>query len=238
MKKDKDPNGGSSASKAVRGVSVEKIDTLFASVGQKLREGHSAEAETILLKTIDGYDHSPDNFANLKRLLAFTLETTGRYKESLEAVRQFEDEAELAQLSIETQVRVTTQLAIAYNNLTDQPKAVTLLKETLQKAEDNDLKHLSGSIDIALARVYRKLSEYPISRGFAEKALDHFREDGNWLGMAEAYREIANTYHQEGNSQRSIENFEQDLHRYVGGLLVFEATAGWCRVSRKIDRVL
>ena len=208
MKKDKGPSEGSSTSKAVRGVSVEKIDTLFASVGQKLREGHSAEAETILLKTIDGYDHSPDNFANLKRLLAFTLETTGRYKESLEAVRQFEDEAELAQLSIETQVRVTTQLAIAYNNLTDQPKAVTLLKETLQKAEDNDLKHLSGSIDIALARVYRKLSEYPISRGFAEKALDHFREDGNWLGMAEAYREIANTYHQEGNSQRSIENFE------------------------------
>ncbi|MFM9904422.1 MAG: sigma 54-interacting transcriptional regulator [Pyrinomonadaceae bacterium] len=208
MKKDKYSTDALSGSKTARGVSDDNIDALFASVGQKLREGHSSEAESILTKTIEKFDHSPDNLANLKRLLSFTLETTGRYKESLEAVRPFEDEEELTKLSVETQVRVTTQLAIAYNNLTDQPKAVTLLKQTQKKADGNDLPHLNGTIGIALARVYRKLSEYPISRGFAEKALDHFREDGNWLGMAEAYREIANTYHQEGNSERSIENFE------------------------------
>ncbi|MGB2750745.1 MAG: sigma 54-interacting transcriptional regulator [Pyrinomonadaceae bacterium] len=214
MKKDKattDRLSGSDSArgaKAARALDPRSLDTLFASVGQKLREGHSAAAEKILVETIAGFNHTPDNFANLKRLLAFTLETTGRYKESLEAVRPFEDEAELAKLSTETQVRVTTQLAIAYNNLTDQPKAVTLLKETLKKAEENDLRHLNGNIDIALARVYRKLSEYPISRDFAQRALDHFRENANWLGMAEAYREIANTYHQEGNSEKSIENFE------------------------------
>ena len=38
-------------------------------------------------------------------------------------------------LTRETQVRVTTQLAIAYNNLNDHPKAVTLLKETLTLQE-------------------------------------------------------------------------------------------------------
>ena len=65
--------------------------------------------------------------------MSFTLETTGRYKESLEAVKPFEDEENLTDLSIETQVRVTTQLAIAYNNLTDQPKAITLLKKNLQE---------------------------------------------------------------------------------------------------------
>ena len=198
--------GGRTA--AASAISFENIDAIFRSVGQKLREGHSAEAETILLRAIDKFDHTPDNFANLKRLLSFSLETTGRYKESLEAVRAFEDETELAKLSIETQIRVRTQLAIAYNNLTEQPKAVTLLKDTLRMAEENNLRHLAGKINIALARVYRKLSEYPISRGFAQKALDHFREDGDWLGMAEAYREIANTYHQEGNSEKSLENFE------------------------------
>ena len=216
MKKDRYSTGGLSSPSTARDISSENIDALFSSVGQKLREGHSAEAENILVKTIEGFRHLPDNFANLKRLLSFTLETTGRYKESLEAVVQFEDEDELSKLSIETQVRVTTQLAIAYNNLTDQPKAVTLLKETLKRAESNDLRHLSGTIDIALARVYRKLSEYPISRGFAEKALDHFRENGDWLGMAESYREIANTYHQEGNSERSIENFELGI-KIIGG---------------------
>ena len=197
-------------------ISDEKIDGIFASVGQKLREGHSAESEKILTEAIASYKHTPDNFANLKRLLSFTLETTGRYRESLETVKPFEDEENLSELSIETQVRITTQLAIAYNNLTDQPKAVTLLKTTLQKAEDNNLRHLSGIVDIALARVYRKLSEYPISRGFAQKALEHFRENGDWLGMAEAYREIANTYHQEGNSEKSIESFELGI-KIIGG---------------------
>ena len=208
------PTAGAQA--ATRSISNDNIDAVFASVGQKLREGHSAEAEKILLKTIEEFKHSPDNFANLKRLLSFTLETTGRYKESLAAVKPFEDEENLSKLSVETQVRVTTQLAISYNNLTDQPKAVTLLKETLQKAEENNLRHLSGTVDIALARVYRKLSEYPISRDFAQKALEHFRENGNWLGMAEAYREIANTYHQEGNSQKSLENFELGI-TIIGG---------------------
>ena len=60
------------------------------------------------------------------------------------------------------------------------------------------------------------MSEYPISRDFANKALDHFRGDGNWLGMAEAYREIANSLHQEGNSEKAIENFELGI-KIIGG---------------------
>jgi hypothetical protein len=113
---------------AARAISFDSIDAIFRSVGQKLREGLSGDAEKILVRTIEGYDHTPDNLANLKRLLSFTLETAGRYKESLDAVREFEDEVNVENLSIETQVRITAQLAIAYNNLTDQPKAVTLLK--------------------------------------------------------------------------------------------------------------
>ncbi len=206
--------GGHAA--AARAISFESIDAVFKSVGQKLREGLSGEAEKILVKTIDGYDHTPDNLANLKRLLSFTLETSGRYKESLETLKPFEAEENLANLSVETQIRITTHLAIAYNNLTDQPKAVTLLKQTVKKAEENDLRHLLGSVDIGLARVYRKLSEYPISRDYAQKALDRFRDNGDWLGMAEAYREIANSYHQEGNSQKSLENFELGI-KIIGG---------------------
>ncbi|MEO7673192.1 MAG: sigma 54-interacting transcriptional regulator, partial [Pyrinomonadaceae bacterium] len=185
-----------------------EISDIFLSVGRKLREGLSNEAEKILIKTIEGYRHSADNFANLKRLLSFTLETVGRYKESLEVVKPFEDEDVLSRLSKKTQIRVTTQLAIAYNNLTDQPKAVTLLKETLKQAQENELGHLSGIIDSALARVYRKLNEFPIARDYAEKSLMYFRETGNWLGMAEAYREIAISYHQEGGSEKALEYFD------------------------------
>ena len=74
------------------GISHEKLDAYFASVGQKLREGLSGEAEKILRQNDRGLRHTPDNLANLKRLLSFTLETTGRYKESLEAIEPFEDE--------------------------------------------------------------------------------------------------------------------------------------------------
>ena len=191
-----------------RTIADDKLSDIFLSVGRKLREGLSNEAEKILIKTIEGYSHSADNFANLKRLLSFTLETVGRYKESLEVVKPFEDEDVLKHLNKETQIRVTTQLAIAYNNLTDQPKAVTLLKETLKQAQENELGHLSGIIDSALARVYRKLNEFPIARDFAEKSLTYFRETGNWLGMAEAYREIAISYHQEGGSEKALEFFD------------------------------
>src|SRR5436189_1892399 len=143
-----------SAAAVPRPVLQQRMNELFLSIGKKLREGLSGEAERILTKAIADPGNTPDDLANLKRLLSFTLETTGRYKESLEAVEPYENDETLSGLSVETQVRVTTQLAIAYNNLTDQPKAVTLLKNNLEKAEEHDLAHLIGGIDIGLARVY------------------------------------------------------------------------------------
>jgi transcriptional regulator with GAF, ATPase, and Fis domain/Tfp pilus assembly protein PilF len=188
--------------------SEEQLRTIFLTAGQCLREGLSSKAEDLLRRSLERHSYQADDFADLKRLLSFTLETVGRYKESLEVVKPFEDEEVLGRLKIDTQVKVTTQLAVAYNNINDHPKAVTLLKENLKKAEENGLRHLIGSIDSALARVYRKLNECPICRDYAEKSLNFFRETGDWLGMAEAYREIALSYHQEGNSEKSLEYFD------------------------------
>jgi hydrogenase-4 transcriptional activator len=190
---------------------ADELSRLFAGVGQKLRDGLSNAAEKVLKETIESYDHAPDDLANLKRLLAFTLETVGRYKESLELLRPFEDERLIAALRPDTRIRVSTQLAIAYSNLGDQPKGATLLKDTLRQAQEQDLGRLSGIIYIGLSRVYRKLNEYPIARDHAERSLTYFRDDGNWLGMAEAYREIALAYHLEGNSERSLDYFEQGI---------------------------
>jgi transcriptional regulator with GAF, ATPase, and Fis domain/tetratricopeptide (TPR) repeat protein len=188
--------------------SDEELRKTFLTAGQYLRDGLSSKAEDLLLRSLAKYTYPPDEFADLKRLLSFTLETLGKYKESLEALRPFEDEEVLGRLKIETQVKVTTQLAVAYNNVNDHPKAVTLLKENLAKAEEHELRHLIGRIDNALARVYRKLNECPICRDYAEKSLAYFRETGDWLGMAEAYREIALSYHQEGSSEKSLEYFD------------------------------
>ncbi len=195
----------------LRQINSERLDTIFAGVGQKLRDGLSNEAEAMLVEAIEGFTHTDDDLANLKRLLSFTLETIGRYAESLEILKPFENSEILERLSVETKVRVTTQLAIAYSNLSDQPKAATLLKENLAVAQQHDLTRLTGMIYIGLSRVYRKLNEYSIARDFAEKALAVFREEGNWIGMAEAYREIALVFHLEGDSERSLDYFEQAI---------------------------
>lgn len=195
---------------------AEMLNQIFARTGQELRNGNSGQAARLLTETLENYALTPDDFANLKRLLSFTLETQGKYKESLEVLQPFEDEENLRQLRVETQIRVTTQLATAYNNLTDQPKAVTLLKENLNRARENELENLSGTIKCALARVYRKLNEMPLCRDYAEKSLNYFRANGDWLGMAEAYREIALTYHHEGNGERSLEFFEHGI-KIIGG---------------------
>ncbi len=219
MKKDKATTSTLSHSGSARGgnsslrpISADDLDTIFRNVGQKLREGLSDKAEKILSDTIALYKHTPDNRAHLERLLSFTLETAGRYKESLETISAYEDETNLVPLRTDTQIRVSTQLAIAFNNIGNPPKAVTLLKETRAKAKAAETQRLYGSVDIALARVYRKLAELPICRNFAEKALNHFREDGNWLGMAESYREIANSYHRQGDSEAALENFELGIN--------------------------
>ena len=151
-------SSGSGRAAVRRAISRDRVDALFRSVGQKLREGLSGEAERILLDTIDTYEHSAEDLANLKRLLSFTLETAGRYKESLETIQEFAENRDLTALSIETQVKVTIQLAIAFNNMGDMPKAITLLKETHQRAEDAGLRQVFGSLDIALAGGYRNLA--------------------------------------------------------------------------------
>lgn len=186
----------------------EDLTALFLKSGRLLREGLSGESETLLNEAIESYIHTPDDLATLKRLLSFTLETLGRYKESLEALRPYEDDDVLSHLKVETQVRVTIQLAIGYNNLNDHPKAVTILKAAQKRAEENDLGHLIGGIETGLARVYRKLNECAICRDHAQNALESYRSHGDWLGMAEAYREIAISYHQEGRSERSLEYFD------------------------------
>ena len=201
-------SAGSDVHSGQRPIAAEELDAIFSGIGQKLREGKSSEAERVLTSAIERHQHDPDDLANLKRLLAFTFETVGRYKESLAAIKPYEDEEVLSRLSTETQVRVTTQLAVSFNNLGDHPKAVTLLKATLEKAKGDGLDHLLGNIDIGLARVYRKLNEYAICRDYAKGALEHLRAQGDWLGMAEAYREMALSYHQEGSSENALEYFD------------------------------
>ena len=64
-------------------LSDEQLQNIFLTAGRSLREGQSSKAEDLLRRSIEQHSYEADDFADLKRLLSFTLETVGRYKESL-----------------------------------------------------------------------------------------------------------------------------------------------------------
>ena len=114
----------------------------------------------------------------------------------------------LDELDLEHRLLVITQLATSLNHTNEHPKAVALLNYALEEAESENLKQFYGEIYIALARVYRRLNEYPIARDHAEKALNSYRVEGDWYGMANAYHMIAMTFHQEGSSEKALDYFQ------------------------------
>ncbi|REJ75399.1 MAG: hypothetical protein DWQ47_07940 [Acidobacteria bacterium] len=186
----------------------QRLTEIFTDVRESLDKGLSARAEQILTDALENYSHSANDEARLTRYLSYTLETLGRYKEALEVIERYDNEELLEALDPEIQISVINQLAISLNNTNEHPKAVTLLNYSIDKVEEHGLTDLLGEIYVALARVYRKLDELPIAIDNAKKALKHYREQGNWRGMAESYQTIATNYSAEGNSKEALENFQ------------------------------
>lgn len=189
-------------------MSDESVSEIIEKVRDKLTRGVSSQAEELLAQTLEKYTPSPESQALLERELSYTLETLGKYKESLEILDKYDNEEILGKLDIETQVIVINQLALALNNLNEHPKAVALLNYSSELAKEEHLTHLLGEIYVAFARVYRKLNEFPIARDNALKGLGFYREHGNWWGMSEGYKEIAAAYSLEGDSRKAVEHYQ------------------------------
>lgn len=186
----------------------QNLEKLLEAINTNLDGGFSFESESIIQNTLLDFSVDENQKAVLIKLLSYSLETTGKYTEALEIISEYGKEENLVNLETDNAVGCLVQLAIGYNNLSDQPKAVALLDKAIKLAKKGEHgRPLLGIIYVAFSRVYRKLNEFLLARTNAEKALGYFREQGNWRGMAETYREIAGAYHQSGNSEKSIENF-------------------------------
>ncbi|HEY9284021.1 MAG TPA: tetratricopeptide repeat protein, partial [Pyrinomonadaceae bacterium] len=135
----------------------------------------------------------------------------GRHRDSLDALVMYEDPRALAPIDAETSVLLRVQMGIAYNYLGDHPKAIALLNSTLRDATAANSNSQLGALYLALARVYRRISEHPIARGHSERSLEHFRLTGDWRGMAESYFAIALAEIYEGGYEAALENYEQAL---------------------------
>jgi hydrogenase-4 transcriptional activator len=195
--------------KKVRTVISPAFKTELDSVRDLLDKGLSTEAKLKLSHLLSGARNEHVVLARARCLLSVALEMEGLYKDSLDAVRVYESAAALAPLDSETEIRVRIQLGLAYNYTGDQPRAIGLLNSALREATEVGSHSVIAEAYAALARVYRAINEYKIARDHSQKAHEHYRETGEWRGLAEAYFGLALADTCEGDYESGIENFEQ-----------------------------
>ncbi len=181
-----------------------------------LDQGLSAEARTRLTSLIAAAQKAPSILALARCALSTALEMQGQYRESLAAVAMYESPESLAKLDPSTIQTLRVQIGLSYNYNGDHPKAISILKSTLREFSENDGESNLGPIYAALARVYRSISEHPIALDYAQRALEHFRQTGEWRGLAEAYFGIGLAQVQEGDQEGALENLQQAL-KLTGG---------------------
>ena len=176
-----------------------------------LDQGLSAEAKSRIALLISAAKNNPSVLALARCALSTALEMQGQYHDSLAAVAMYESSESRAKLDPQAVQSLKVQIGLAYNYDGDHPKAISILKGALREFSETDADQNNGPIYAALARVYRSITEYPIARDYAQRALELFRQTGEWRGLAEAYFGIALADLQEGDYEASLENLQQAL---------------------------
>ena len=174
-----------------------------------LDQGLTIEARSRLNSLLAQARNHPVSLAQARISLSIALEMQGHYRESLDAVSMYEESEAQAKLDDVLSAKLRIQIAIAHNYNGDHPKAIALLKSTLQRLPQEGAE--VGAVYTALARVYRSITEYPIARDYSHRALDSYRLSGDWRGLAEAYFGLATADVHEGRYEESLENFGQAL---------------------------
>ncbi|HKO63265.1 MAG TPA: sigma 54-interacting transcriptional regulator [Pyrinomonadaceae bacterium] len=189
-------------------VSAEQLLQELDEVRTLLDQGLSAEAKTRLTSLIAAANKNPSILALARCALSAALEMQGQLRDSLAAVAMYESPESKIKLDSKAVQSLKVQLALAYNYNGDHPKAISILKGALRE----DGEELSpGPVYAALSRVYRSISEYPIARDYAQRALEHFRQSGEWRGLADAYFALGVIQAQEGDYDNALENLQQAL---------------------------
>jgi DNA-binding NtrC family response regulator/tetratricopeptide (TPR) repeat protein len=192
-------------------VSREELLNELEEIRTLLDLGLSTEVKSRLTPLISAARHDASLLAQARCVLSAALEMQGHYRESLEAVQMYELPESRAKLDAEAIACLRVQIGLAYNYTGDQPKAIALLNTALREEGDTASHAHLGAIYAAMARVYRGISEFTIARDHSQKALNHYRETGDWRGLAEAYFGLALTDTFEGFYEAGLENFEQAL---------------------------
>src|SRR5215210_522705 len=189
---------------------IESLTRELDEVRSLLDQGLSTEAKDRLALLISNARNNPSALALARCALSTALEQQGHYRDSLAAVSIYESAESRTKLDDQTVSYLRVQIGLGYNYNGDHPKAIAMLKATLRDYAENSAVNL-GHIYAALSRTYRSISEYPIARDYAQRALEYFRQSGEWRGLAESYFGVGVADILEGNYEAGLENFEQAL---------------------------
>jgi DNA-binding NtrC family response regulator/tetratricopeptide (TPR) repeat protein len=189
--------------------SPESLANDLEAVRGLLDQGLTTEARSRLNSLLAQTRTQPALLAEARCALSIALEMQGQYRESLDAVAMYEDPEARAKLDVTLSARLRVQIALAYNYNRDHPKAVALLKAAERDVPEDGPE--AGAVYAALARVYRSISEYPIARDYSHRALESYRQSGDWRGLAESYFGLGVADIQEGSHEQSLEDFGQAL---------------------------
>lgn len=191
--------------------SRENLLTQLDEIRSLLDQGLSAEAKSRISGLIAAAHGNPAVLALARCALSTALEMQGQYRDSLAAVAMYESPESRAKLDPPTIQSLKVQIGLAYNYSGDHPKAISILKGAIREPSESEPEPNNGPVYAALARVYRSISENPIALDYANRALAHFRQTGEWRGLSEAYFGIGIAQIQEGDYENALENLEQAL---------------------------
>jgi DNA-binding NtrC family response regulator/tetratricopeptide (TPR) repeat protein len=175
-----------------------------------LDQGLPTEAKDRLALLISNARNNPTVLGLARCALSIALEQQGHYRDSLAAVAMYESPETRPKLDEQTLSFLRVQIGLAYNYTGDHPKAIAMLKSILRDYAESGVANV-GHIYAALSRTYRSINEYPIARDYAQRALEQFRQNGEWRGLAEAYFGVGVADLYEGHYEACLENLEQVL---------------------------
>lgn len=192
-------------------ISREKMSLIFADIERSAQTGALAEAEKIILETIETFALPVETRARLAVLLSETLDKQGRFDDSLTILKSFEKGEPLGKLKPRVLIAVLTQMARAYANGGDFARSLELLNAALETAESESLEDSPATIYLEFARVCRLTNELSASYDYAEKALKTARRFGDREAMAESHLALGAIYLRKGAAQKALEFSEQSL---------------------------
>ncbi len=201
---------------ATREVSSHRIEDAVAAGQAELEQSRFEAAANSFRSALRSGARSNDEEAEIRCLLSIALEKRGLSHEQLEAVSKYEKPTDLARLSEASQMSVLIRLGWGYCFNNDIPRSIAFFNQALQIARKTNDHALIGECYFGMGRAYSVFSELRIARDHYTSALEHYRQVGNWVKLAESYINIGYINAREGDFRNALHSTKQAL-TIIGG---------------------